>query len=161
SHLPGSSALVFTPADPQLRFPTLMSYDVQGRLVEQVLPDGAATETAYSVHVLDGVPTRTTRVRDANGIDRVGFRDRDERIVAVREQNTIEGQLEDLWTRYEYNDVDELTRVLDAKNNATLATYDSRGLMVELDSPDMGLTEWRYDLAGNLAAKQTARLRAQ
>ncbi|WP_438006556.1 hypothetical protein WME89_49635 [Sorangium sp. So ce321] len=30
--------------------------------------------------------------------------------------------------------------------------------MVELVSPDAGRTEWRYDLVGNLRAKQTAEL---
>src|SRR5690606_20439632 len=30
-----------------------------------------------------------------------------------------------------------------------------------LSSPDTGLTKWSYDLAGNLKAKETARLRAQ
>ncbi|XXU91104.1 hypothetical protein WMF21_47125 [Sorangium sp. So ce1099] len=39
-----------------------------------------------------------------------------------------------------------------------MATYDTVGRMVELVSPDAGRTEWRYDLAGNLRAKQTAEL---
>ncbi|AGP41062.1 papain fold toxin domain-containing protein [Sorangium cellulosum] len=46
----------------------------------------------------------------------------------------------------------------DARSNATEARYDTVGRMVELVSPDAGRTEWRYDLAGNLRAKQTAEL---
>jgi YD repeat-containing protein len=33
--------------------------------------------------------------------------------------------------------------------------------MVTLTSPDAGQTEWRYDVAGKLGAKETAQLRAQ
>ncbi|XYH96633.1 RHS repeat domain-containing protein [Sorangium sp. So ce1128] len=46
----------------------------------------------------------------------------------------------------------------DARNNATAATYDTAGRMVELVSPDDRRTEWRYDLAGNLRAKQMGEL---
>ncbi|WP_437589181.1 hypothetical protein [Sorangium sp. So ce1000] len=64
-------------------------------------------------------------------------------------------------TRYQHNPLGELVRVTDARDNATTATYDSVGRMVTLVSPDAGRTEWRYDLAGNLRAKQTAELAAR
>jgi RHS repeat-associated protein len=50
--------------------------------------------------------------------------------------------------------------VADPENNVTRATYDSLGRMFELVSPDAGRTEWRFDLAGNIGAKITARLDA-
>src|SRR6266542_2710536 len=46
------------------------------------------------------------------------------------------------------------------KGNTTSATYDTRGQLIVLDSPDSRRTEYRYDLGGNLAAKETANLRA-
>ena len=51
-------------------------------------------------------------------------------------------------------------RVVDAKENTTTTVYDTLGQMVSLDNPDTGRTEHRYDLSGNLAAKETANLRA-
>ena len=48
----------------------------------------------------------------------------------------------------------------DASGNLTTADYDSLGHMVKLVSKDAGQTEWRYDTAGRLGAKETANLRA-
>ena len=51
--------------------------------------------------------------------------------------------------------------VIDALGNHTTADYDTFGRAVQIANPDAGTTEWSYDRSGNLAAKQTARLRAQ
>ncbi|WP_437991057.1 RHS repeat domain-containing protein [Sorangium sp. So ce145] len=83
------------------------------------------------------------------------------RIATVEEFNRIKGVETRIVTRYQHSPLGELVRVTDARNNATTATYDSVGRMVTLVSPDAGRTEWRYDLVGNLRAKQTAELAAQ
>jgi len=100
-------------------------------------------------------------VVDANGKMRSSYRDVQGRIGAVEELNKIDGVEQAIVTRYEHNPLGELLRVTDAGGNVTRAAYDTVGRMVELVSPDAGRTEWRYDLAGNVRAKQTAELAAR
>ncbi|WP_437646302.1 hypothetical protein [Sorangium sp. So ce362] len=134
------------------------------RLVE--MPDPKATATAgyartwveHDLVQLDGQLMFQETVIDANGKSRNTYRDVGGRIAAVEEWNTIDEVGQPIVTRYEHNPVGELVRVTDARNNVTTATYDTAGRMVALVSPDAGRTEWRYDLAGNLRAKQTAEL---
>jgi RHS repeat-associated protein len=159
SHLPESSATVFTAGEP-LR-PVRTDYDVLDRVVRVTLADGSRAETAHSAGELDGAFWFATRVRDAENNERVIYRDVDGSIVAVLERNTFDGSPQGLVTRYGYNPVDELTLVRDAAGNTTTAQYDSLGRMVALDSPDLGLTTSAFDLSGNLIEKQTAELRHQ
>ncbi|WP_437646447.1 SpvB/TcaC N-terminal domain-containing protein [Sorangium sp. So ce362] len=134
------------------------------RLVEMPDPkadttDGyARTWVEHDLVQLDGQLMFQETVIDANGKSRNTYRDVGGRIAAVEEWNTIDEVGQPIVTRYEHNPVGELLRVTDARNNATTATYDTAGRMVALVSPDAGRTEWRYDLAGNLRAKQTAEL---
>ncbi|WP_437812092.1 SpvB/TcaC N-terminal domain-containing protein [Sorangium sp. So ce1078] len=145
---------------------TRFQHDVLSRTRLVEAPDPKATETEGYAQTwverdlvqLDGQLLFQETVIDANGKSRSSYRDVGGRIAAVEEWNTIDGVQQQLVTRYEHNPLGELVRVTDARNNATQATYDTVGRMVELVSPDAGRTEWRYDLAGNLRAKQTAEL---
>ncbi|WP_437951376.1 SpvB/TcaC N-terminal domain-containing protein [Sorangium sp. So ce296] len=146
--------------------PSHFHYDVLSRTRRVEAPDPKAEATdghartliEYDVVQFDGRLLFQETVIDANGKSRSSYRDVGGRIAAVEEWNTIDGVQQQIVTRYEHNPLGELLRVTDARNNATTATYDSVGRMVELVSPDAGRTEWRYDLAGNLRAKQTAEL---
>ncbi|WP_437316413.1 SpvB/TcaC N-terminal domain-containing protein [Sorangium sp. So ce385] len=145
---------------------THFQHDVLSRKRRVEAPDPKAEATGghartlieYDVVQFDGRLLFQETVIDANGKSRSSYRDVGGRIAAVEEWNTIDGAPQQIVTRYEHNPLGELVRVTDARNNATTATYDSVGRMVELVSPDAGRTEWRYDLAGNLRAKQTAEL---
>jgi RHS repeat-associated protein len=156
--------------------PTRFHYDVLARTRRVEAPDSkapggfAATTTDYDFGTFDGRTTFRTTLTDANGNaatdpanrhPRVTHRDIRDNIVAVEEINTIAGTDRTLVTRYAYNAVSELIGVTDAKDDVTNAAYDTVGRMVLLDNEDMGETQWRYDRSGNLAAKQTAKLRAQ
>jgi len=100
----------------------------------------------------------------------------------IREFNTIRGTDTALLTRYAYDRNGQLTRVTDALNHPICAAYDTLGQMVRLDSiappiaasppgsepaagPDVcnrvgpGVTEYLFDLSGNLRERQTANLR--
>jgi YD repeat-containing protein len=46
----------------------------------------------------------------------------------------------------------------DAQGNTTTVTYDDYGRRVAIDNPDTGKTQWWYDDAGNMIARQTANL---
>ncbi|WP_437589178.1 RHS repeat domain-containing protein [Sorangium sp. So ce1000] len=136
-----------------------------GRAMVNVTPGGrggyARTAIEHDLVALEGQLLFQEMVIDANGKVRNTYRDVGGRIAAVEEFNRIKGVETRIVTRYQHNPLGEFVRVTDARNNATTATYDSVGRMVTLVSPDAGRTEWRYDLVGNLRAKQTAELAAR
>ncbi|XYH97300.1 SpvB/TcaC N-terminal domain-containing protein [Sorangium sp. So ce1128] len=145
---------------------TRLQHDVLSRTRLIEVPDPKATLTGgyaqtrieHDLVQFEGQLRFQETVIDANGKSRSTYRDVGGRIAAVEEWNRIAGVEQQIVTRYTHNALGELSRVTDARNNATTATYDTVGRMVELVSPDAGRTEWRYDLVGNLRAKQTAEL---
>jgi RHS repeat-associated protein len=148
--------------------PTLSLYDKLGRVTQLILPDDATTTTRYRVigpqdadNLGDGRTWLATEVTDANGNRRLAYSDTRGNQVAVREFNVIGAgtTLVPLTTRYTYNPIDELLTVTDAKAKVTSSDYDTVGQIVRLISPDAGQIEYRYDLAGNLRAKETPVLR--
>jgi YD repeat-containing protein len=156
----------------EARHATTFKYDSLSRVRQVLTPDGGVTQTSYQLGLFDGRTRLLTLVQDpvqardaqattnvAQHRQRATFRTVRDEIVAVQEKNRIRGTLTTLTTRYAYNPVSELERVTDAKGNVTRSEYDTLGHMIALASPDMGRTEWRYDLAGNVAAKETENLR--
>ncbi|WP_437631897.1 SpvB/TcaC N-terminal domain-containing protein [Sorangium sp. So ce854] len=150
-----------------LKHPTVFAYDVLSRVIEVREPDDeageVATTTRYDIEALDGVAMFVATETDPKEKVRKAYQDVDNAIVAVEERNRLHGS--ETWTtlvtRYAYNPVGELVRVTDARGNVTTAEYDTVGRMVALTSPDTGRAEWRYDLSGNLGARQTAKLAAE
>jgi RHS repeat-associated protein len=120
----------------------------------------------FNVKTLDGVARLTKTTQDPQGKLRTQYLSPRGEVLAVSEVNRVgtafpNGTPTVLTTRYTYDPLSQLTQVQDANGNLTTASYDSRGLMVKLVSLDAGQTEWRYDVAGKLGAKETANLRAQ
>ena len=95
---------------------------------------------------------------DANGIPRETYRDVRGVITTVKAFNNGGAQI--LQTSYDYDPLKQITLVKDDHGNDTTAAYDNFGRRISLNSPDMGLTEWVYDLASNVTGKITANLRA-
>jgi YD repeat-containing protein len=158
SHSSVSDALSYVNAVP-LRA-TQFTYDVLGRTTLVQTPDGARTATSYGFAEFEGQSWFLTTATDPNGKRRLSYADVESSVGAVQEFNTLgAGGLQTLTTRYSYNPMNELVSVTDARSNVTTAQYDSMGRMIALTSPDTGRTEWSFDLSGNLAAKETARLR--
>ena len=149
---------------------TRFEYDPLDRKKKVTTPDGAKTTMAYTFGTLDGVRRLLTVTSDANvnsnapwGTVHQTFTDLRGLVLGVLQRNRVNTSSTptDLLTRYAYDDANELVKVTDAKGNVTTAEYDTVGHMVALNSPDAGRTEWRYDLSGNVGAKETANLRKQ
>jgi RHS repeat-associated protein len=64
-------------------------------------------------------------------------------------------------TRYDYNALSELVKVVDNKGNVFSAVFDNLGRRVAVQHPDAGNTSHTYDLAGNLLSKTTAQIRKE
>ncbi|MCG8915240.1 sugar-binding protein [Actinokineospora sp. PR83] len=137
--------------------PSRLSYDVLDRTLRSELPDQSASTMAYGFGQDRSGATRfETTGTDANGKQRRTFADTRGLTTSVREVNAGTP----IWTSYGYDPMDQLTSVVDDKGNTTLAEYDNLGRRTALHTPDQGRTETRYDPAGNVVSKATAKLRA-
>jgi RHS repeat-associated protein len=138
--------------------PTRTRFDVLDRPLHVDLPDGTATQMAYSFGAdRAGVMQFRTTVTDANGRQKHTYRDVRTLITTVQEFN----QGSTVWTSYAYDPLRQIVQVVDDKGNVTRAAYDHFGRRTVIDSPDSGRTETVYDLASNPVARITATLRAQ
>ncbi|MEM9522374.1 MAG: SpvB/TcaC N-terminal domain-containing protein, partial [Pseudomonadota bacterium] len=156
---PLGQAGVFNPAYDAVP-PTITDYDVLDRPVQVTIPDASTTSMLY-----DFGPDRAGQFRfrkrftDAEGNQRETYADMRGLVTSVKEINPAGGQPV-IWTSYAYDPLRQIVSVTDDQNNVTTTEYDNFGRMTALDSPDMGRTEYRFDLASNLVAKETANLRA-
>jgi YD repeat-containing protein len=57
-----------------------------------------------------------------------------------------------------YDGLDQLTKVIDARNLSTVYTVDCLGNLTQTNSPDTGATVNSYDEAGNLKTRTDARI---
>ncbi|MGB8930765.1 MAG: hypothetical protein WCC48_05900 [Anaeromyxobacteraceae bacterium] len=137
------------------RNPTRLFYDVLGRTLQTVEPNGALTRVQFGFGQASGagITRRKTTSVDALGKVRVVYQDATERTVAVEEH--VEGRTPT--THYAYDRLGQLVGVIDAAGNRTKVEYDLLGQRTRLDNPDTGATSFAYDLAGNLTSRRDAR----
>lgn len=64
-------------------------------------------------------------------------------------------------THFQYDALDNLTRVTDPNGLRTDYTYNGLGDLIQLSSPDTGITTYTYDSAGNRIGQVDARGKAQ
>jgi RHS repeat-associated protein len=98
-----------------------------------------------------------TTVVDPNSIEKRTYRDVRGVVTGIREVNN--GGAEIIWTSYAHDPLKQLVEITDDQDNVSRITYDNFGRTIGVESPDTGLTESHYDLAGNRIAKVTANLR--
>ncbi|MEJ7768133.1 MAG: SpvB/TcaC N-terminal domain-containing protein, partial [Chitinophagaceae bacterium] len=138
--------------------PELMTYDVLDRTLTNTLRDQAVETTTYGFgNDRNGeVQFKQTSV-DANGIKLESFINVRQLLKATKQQHS---QGKDVWTSYDYNPVNELIKVTDDQNNLITMAYDQLGRKISETQPDAGTTNYKYDLAGNLAEKTLANLQS-
>ena len=61
-------------------------------------------------------------------------------------------------TLFEYDAINQLTKVTDAMGKSTNSVYDKAGRRTQVSHPASGTTNFIYDAAGNLTGKQTANM---
>lgn len=126
-------------------------HDELGRLQSQADAYGHATGYAYDAN---GNATSTT---DALGRQTANVYDPLNRLVAtLQDVGGIEAQ-----TQFTYDAQDNLTRVTDPKGLHTDYTYNGLGDLLQLSSPDTGITQYTYDSAGNRSSQTDARGKTQ
>ena len=138
--------------------PTTYTYDVLDRETGITRPDGTTTRTAYGFGAdRSGTTQFTTTATDADGHQKVTFRDVRDRLTSQEEFHSGVP----IWTSYVYNAMNELVRTTDDHGNVTTQTYDNLGRGTAVGNPDSGLVQIGYDLAGNQVSRTTPNLRAE
>lgn len=79
------------------------------------------------------------------------------RLVEVVHLQSANNSNDDVITTYEYNALDQLTKVIDPNGLETIYTYNALGDLEQLQSPDTGVTTYTYDDAGNRITQTDAR----
>lgn len=147
------SAPYFTRGTP--RNPTTVLYDVLGRTVQAVEPNGATTRTehGFGSSNASALLRFKTVVTDALGKVKAVYKDAGQRTVAVEEH--IEGRAPT--TGYAYDALGQLQRVTDAAGHVTSMAYDGLGRRTSLVNPDAGPVAYTYDLAGHVLTRADAK----
>lgn len=140
--------------------PTRQTFDVLDRVTRTTIPDNTFSTMSYGFGPdRAGVTRFETVTTDANAKQRRTYTDVRALTTSVKEFNPAAGQPV-IWTSYGYDPLRRITSVVDDKGNTTGSAYDMLNRRTTVDSPDAGRTETRYDPAGNVTAKITAKLRA-
>jgi len=133
-----------------LRRSLTRAYNTLGQLQSQTDAYQRATTFSYDNNGnLDRTTDALQRVTD-NDYDALG---RLKRML----QNATGGQGNAVETKYEYDALDNLTKVIDPNQLSTTYVYNGLGELKSLQSPDTGSTSYSYDAAGNRQSKTDAR----
>lgn len=112
-------------------------YDARGNLLQTINADGTSTSIAYDTS------GRVVAITDGNGNTR-SF------VYAGSGPLPLEVVLPcGCLRRFEYNEVGQVTHVIDEEDNETRFTYDAVGQLLTVTDPLGGITRYTYDAAGN------------
>lgn len=137
--------------------PTITQYDVLDREINLALPDGAQTNIKFEIAPdQEGYVCFKTTTTDPLDNKKESYKD-----LRGRERAMVSyGPNGPIYTTFRYNVLAELLKVTDHAGNEIHYTYDQLGRKLTIDHPDGGLTEFFYDIAGNLLKKITPNIRA-
>ncbi|HTI91719.1 MAG TPA: SpvB/TcaC N-terminal domain-containing protein [Puia sp.] len=136
--------------------PTLTSYDVLNRVLSATLPDGSVTQHVYGFGSDRLKQTQfSTRTQDANGKVFEQFTNV-RGLTTAHKHYTANG---DVWTSFTYDAINQQLSAMDDIGATTLSQYDMLGRRISRVHPDEGMSQYVYDLSGNLTKMVTANLR--
>jgi len=85
------------------------------------------------------------------------YKDGLDRLIGVDEVNKESGTPVTYPTRYVYDLLDNLVRIVDSQNNTKIFRYDGLGRKIFMNDPDRGHMTWTYDDQGNLVSSLDAK----
>lgn len=135
------------------------TYDELDRVTKVTDPVDNTSETTYSLAPdVNGITAIKTRVvTDQNGTQSVvseTYKDVGGKVISTKN----EGPDGAIWTKFNYNAINELMSYTDQENITTEYKYDGLGRKIFIGHKDNGSTSYTYDLANNLTRVQTANL---
>jgi RHS repeat-associated protein len=138
---------------------TTTAYDLYDRPTNIVEPGSRITTIAYEYGKRDGAGPQLyrTTMTDPRLRQELTFTDVRGMVLAIDDQPA---GLAPLRTRFDYDGMGQLLRVVDTAGNETTHTYDMLGRRTATVTPDAGLVEYGFDDEGKLVSKVTPNLRA-
>lgn len=125
------------------------TYNALGQMESRSDADPTPNVTRYTYNKNGGLETAT---------DPLAHRARQQYDALDRLKNTLEDETGlRVATSYEYDALDNLTKVTDSRQKTTTYTYNAFGEVIQEVSPDRKTTTYTYDSAGNLKTKTDAR----
>lgn len=118
---------------------TSITYDVLNRSLTTTAPDNSVSKASYN-----GKVTVNTNPLNQTKTERVNSQGQTIQVIDAQGK-TIS---------YQYDAFGNLTKTIDAANNATLITYDGSGRKTGMTDPDQGVWSYEYNALGQLI-KQT------
>ena len=145
-----NSKTIFNEAHDNTAPPTKSTYDILDRIVATTMPDSAKTTMEYTIEsglfkTLVTDPEENKQARFVNGSD----------LTVKTEQDPDNLKI---ITSFDYDAINQLLNVTDAKGGVTNSQYDMGGRRTHVTHPASGTTIFEYDAGGNLTYKQTANL---
>ena len=132
---------------------TSYEYDEKDRRTRTTLPDGSVQSAAFYIEenrliTETADPLGNTAIQETNSrgnIVRVAKKDKNGKLLTK--------------AAYRYNELGEMLKAFDAKENAVIAEYDLLGRRTVLESLDSGRQEFFYDECSNLVRENNSVLR--
>jgi YD repeat-containing protein len=134
--------------------PTRNVYDVLNRITRTTLPDGTKSDMAYEIDTIKNLNYLKTTVTDALNNSQITFSNGDGKTMRTVQRPGSAA----INTDFGYDAIDRLVTVTDTKGKQTLSVYDQLGRRTQVTHPASGITNFEYDIAGNLTGKQTANM---
>ncbi|MBV7336394.1 hypothetical protein KFU94_50820, partial [Chloroflexi bacterium TSY] len=145
-------------AHPTRPYKATIHYDPRGRETQTIHPDGTFTRIVY------GPLTEAHYDEEDNKPGSPHYDspktltyDGLERLVGTEEINVVDGQMERYVTRYAYDRLNSLIRIVDPRGNVKSMIYDALKRKLAMDDPDRGQMTYRYDDGGNLLLSRDAK----
>lgn len=156
-----SNSLKFQLNEHQSSYVTSTVYDQINRVIKATDPTGNATNTTYSIgqDVNNTMAVKTKVSVNQNGSQSVvteNYKDVNGRVISTMN----EGPDGALWSKFNYNAINEMLVYTDHQGLSTSYQYDNLGRKIFASHPDGGITTYGYDLANNILQLQTSNLAA-
>ena len=149
----GASNTLFNTSYDTSVAPTVTTYDEFNRPISTTLPDGSKSQVSYDINTdYAGRQMLETTFTDELGKTKKTYADIKGRTTTVKETNSTG----DIITSFKHDAVGNIVEVRDTKGNLTKSTYDDFGRRTKLEHPDSGISNYEYDLAGNLISRTNA-----
>lgn len=128
--------------------PTQMTYDAKDRVLTIKQPGESQTSVStYSIEEGMFVQKVTNELLQKNNT----YTD-----VRGRQRKTV--QNDEITTKFEYNAINELVKVVDNEGFVTGSVYDMAGRKTEMQHPDRGVVTFKYDKAGRMIEQSNSNL---
>lgn len=120
---------------------TKMQYDILGRVVKSMLPDGNSTQIIYDRFTTTAVnQLKQKQIKQVNALGEL-----------IKTVDNLDSA-----TAYKYDAYSNLTTMIDNKGNFSKVEYDHLGRKTAVDDKDKGYWTYQYDVLGNLISQTDA-----